>query len=80
MSNVILDQSAWEGVVVMICGVGVAVLGEEANVVALGADSYCPLDLFFLSQQMLETCYWELTLLAAAPNLSARAFFITLTS
>lgn len=45
MSNISLNQGTWQRIVVLISCNRVVVLGEESNVVALGANSYGPLDL-----------------------------------
>ena len=46
VSNILLNQGTWKGICITISSLGVALLGEEANVVTLGTDGNSPLDLF----------------------------------
>jgi len=46
MSNVSLNQGTWQRIIVLISCDRIIVLGEESNVVALGANGDGPLDLF----------------------------------
>jgi len=46
MSDITLNQSTRKGVGILISGYVVTLLGEEANVVSLGADSDSEADLF----------------------------------
>jgi len=46
MGNIALNQCARKWVVVLVSSLTIIVLGEETNVVSLGANSDCPLDLF----------------------------------
>ena len=46
MSNIMLNQGSWNGVVVAIRCHSIAFLREEADMVTLGADSDSPFDLF----------------------------------
>jgi hypothetical protein len=46
MSDVGFNQSARQGVSIAISSLAVSVLGEEADVMTLGADNDSPLDLF----------------------------------
>lgn len=46
MSDITLNQSTRVRVVVLVSGSAITLLGEEADVVALGADGDSPLDLF----------------------------------
>jgi hypothetical protein len=46
MSDVGFNQSARQGVSIAISSLTVSILGEEADVMTLGADNDSPLDLF----------------------------------
>jgi len=46
MSDVGFNQSARQGVSIVISSLTVSILGEEADVMTLGADNDSPLDLF----------------------------------
>ena len=46
MSDISLNESARQSIVVAISSSSIAFLGEETDVVALCADDDCPLDLY----------------------------------
>jgi hypothetical protein len=52
MSNIALNQCTRKWVVVLVSNLTIIVLGEETNVVSLGANSDCPLDLFLKLVQL----------------------------
>jgi hypothetical protein len=45
MSNIMLNQCTWKGIAVTVSSRSIAILGEEANVVALGANGDGPSNL-----------------------------------
>lgn len=51
MSDIMLNKSTRQGVGVLISGLGIALIGKEADVVTLGANSHSPLDLRIVSIQ-----------------------------
>lgn len=58
VSDILLDQGTWKGICIAVSSLRVALLREEADVVALSTDGNSPLDLFDVRDR-LESGEWS---------------------